>query len=155
MMDSRSTEFGGSQFCMSDCKAYTMVSSFVCAPTPRGGRRTRSERTRSETTRSVPERRPMIASIRRNACVVEALPKKLSHDGRKEGRCQMLRRPRPASAWTPGSRRAPREPCGDPADQPPDVLARFGAPLQLDHDRRETLVRDRGASAVCREERQH
>src|SRR5437899_432178 len=63
--------------------------------------------------------------------------------------------PAPASAWTPGSRRVPGELYGDPADQSPDVFPRFGAPLQLDHHRCETLVRDRGASAVRAEERQH
>src|SRR5205809_5811292 len=58
MMDSRSTEFGGSQFCMSDCSAYTRVSSFVCAATGVG-----TETTSTRSARMARRRRPMASSI--------------------------------------------------------------------------------------------
>src|SRR2546421_660211 len=77
MMDSRSTEFGGSQFCTSDWSAYTTVSSLAWARTRAG-----SSRTSVTTLRNARWRRPMMSSMRHE--VPSGLPEKeRRHDGAK------------------------------------------------------------------------
>src|SRR5207245_162702 len=68
MMDSRSTEFGGSQFCMSDCSAYTMVSS--CAGTGANRPFARAAGRRLEVIRGDIRNRAVVARAARGVRVI-------------------------------------------------------------------------------------